>query len=149
MTYRTITVEKRGAADWLTLNRPDQLNSISLEMVDELSHYFGALFNDRETRVVVMRGEGRAFCAGLDIKDRQNANRPDPFGGGFGFQGHLADVYVKMLRDGVSAALASDMLLAAMESHAGRLGPGETMNEAAITAYAVRVADVLIGGISA
>ena len=41
------------------------------------------------------------------------------------------------------------MLLAAMESHAGRLGPGETMNEAAITAYAVRVADVLIGGISA
>ncbi len=53
------------------------------------------------------------------------------------------------LRDGVSAALASDMLLAAMESHAGRLGPGETMNEAAITAYAARVADVLIGGSSA
>ena len=98
MIYRTITVEKRGAADWLTLNRPDRLNAISLEMVDELSHYFGALFNDRETRVVVMRGAGRAFCAGLDIKDRQSANRPDPFGGGFGFQGHLADVYVKMRR---------------------------------------------------
>jgi enoyl-CoA hydratase/carnithine racemase len=98
MTYRTIRVEKRGAADWLTLNRPDQLNAISLEMVDELSHYFGALWGDRETRVVVIRGEGRAFCAGLDIKDRQNANRPDPFGGGFGFQGHLADVYLKMRR---------------------------------------------------
>ncbi len=98
MTYRTITIEKRGAADWLTLNRPEMLNAISLEMVDELSDYFGKLYNDRDTRVVVMRGAGRAFCAGLDIKDRQNANGPDPFGGGFGFQGHLADVYVKMRR---------------------------------------------------
>ncbi len=53
------------------------------------------------------------------------------------------------LRDGVSAALASDMLLSAMESHAGRLGPGETMSEAAITAYAARVAELLIGGIGA
>jgi hypothetical protein len=49
----------------------------------------------------------------------------------------------------VSAALASDMLLSAMESHAGRLGPGDTMSEAAITAYAARVADLLIGGIGA
>lgn len=53
------------------------------------------------------------------------------------------------LRDGVSAALASDMLLSAMESQAGRLGPGESMNEAAISAYAARVADLLIGGIAA
>jgi AcrR family transcriptional regulator len=53
------------------------------------------------------------------------------------------------LRDGVSTALASDMLLSAMESQAGRLAPGETMSEAAITAYAARVADVLLGGIAA
>jgi AcrR family transcriptional regulator len=53
------------------------------------------------------------------------------------------------LRDGVSTALASDMLLSAMESQAGRLATGETMSEAAITAYAARVADVLLGGIAA
>lgn len=53
------------------------------------------------------------------------------------------------LRDGVSAALASDMLLSAMETHAGRIAPGDTMSEAAITAYAARVADLLIGGIGA
>lgn len=51
------------------------------------------------------------------------------------------------LREGVSAALASDMLLSAMEAHAGRLAPGEELTETAITAYAARVADVLIGGI--
>ena len=59
-----------GDADWLTLNRPDALNAMSLEMVDELNDYFGKLYHDRSTRVVVMRGAGRAFCAGLDIKDR-------------------------------------------------------------------------------
>lgn len=51
------------------------------------------------------------------------------------------------LREGVSPALASDMLLAAMETHAGRIGPGETMSEHAIATYAARVADLLIGGI--
>ena len=99
MAYTTITVEKRGATDWLTLNRPEAMNSISLAMVDDLSDYFGRLFDDRDTRIVVMRGAGRAFCAGLDIKD--NAGRDPtsvPFGGGFGFQGYLADVYVKMRR---------------------------------------------------
>jgi enoyl-CoA hydratase/carnithine racemase len=41
-----------------------------------------------------MRGAGRAFCAGLDIKRRGEGEKP--FGAGFGFQGLLADVYVKM-----------------------------------------------------
>jgi enoyl-CoA hydratase/carnithine racemase len=48
---------------------------------------------------VVLRGAGKAFCAGLDIKDTLDRNRREPpFGGGFGFQGYLADVFVKMRR---------------------------------------------------
>ena len=85
--YETITVEKRGPVDWLTLNRPEVLNAISVDMVRELDDYFGRLYDDRETRVV-MRGAGRAFCAGLDIKDRAGRDPGAvPFGGGFGFQG--------------------------------------------------------------
>ena len=97
--YRTLRVEKRGRADWLTLDRPDALNAISVEMVRELGDYFAGLYDDRLTRVVVMRGAGRAFCAGLDIKERQ-ADGPDaaPFGRGFGYQGALAEVYVRMRR---------------------------------------------------
>ena len=53
------------------------------------------------------------------------------------------------LREGVSTALASDMLLSAMEAHAGRIAPGEEMSGTAINAYAARVADVLIHGIAA
>ena len=95
--YETITVDVRGAAHWLTLNRPDSLNAINTKMATELRDYFGNLFQDRDCRVVVMRGAGRAFCAGLDIKDHESL-RDAPFGGGFGFQGHLADVYVRMRR---------------------------------------------------
>jgi enoyl-CoA hydratase/carnithine racemase len=97
--YQTITVEKRGEADWLTLNRPDALNAITTEMARELNDYFGALYHDRTTRIVVMRGAGRAFCAGLDIKDHGMRDPAQvPFGGGFGFQGLLADVYIRMRR---------------------------------------------------
>jgi len=127
-TYRTIIVEKRGGADWLTFNRPEALNALSLEMARELNDYFGRLYNDHTVRVVVMRGAGRAFCAGLDIKDRSEGDpADDPFGGGFGFQGYLADVYVKMRRcpqpivalihgaacgGGLAFALASDIRIA-------------------------------------
>lgn len=97
--YKTIAVEKRGEVDWLTLNRPDALNAITTEMAGELNDYFGALYHDRSVRIVVMRGAGRAFCAGLDIKDHAGRDPTAiPFGGGFGFQGFLADVYVKMRR---------------------------------------------------
>jgi enoyl-CoA hydratase/carnithine racemase len=97
--YQTITVDTRGEVDWLTLNRPEAMNTISLAMVRELNDYFGGLYNDASTRIVVMRGAGRCFSAGLDIKDREMADpKAVPFGGGFGFQGYLADVYIKMRR---------------------------------------------------
>jgi enoyl-CoA hydratase/carnithine racemase len=99
MAYETITIEKRGQVDWLTLNRPEALNAITVEMVGELNDYFGKLYHDGSVRVVVMRGAGRAFCAGLDIRQREDRAETDvPFGGGFGFQGFLADVYIKMRR---------------------------------------------------
>lgn len=98
-SYETIIVEKRGGVGWLTLNRPDALNTISTMMMIELSDYFGGLFHDGATRVVVMRGAGRAFCAGLDVKEMSGDSRPpEPFGGGLGHQGLLSDVYVRMRR---------------------------------------------------
>lgn len=127
-TYTTISVEKHGQVDWLTLNRPEALNTISLAMVHELNDYFGKLYNDSSVRIVVLRGAGRAFCAGLDIKDSGRTDKDAiPFGGGFGFQGFLADVYIKMRRcpqpiislihgpacgGGFAFALASDIRIA-------------------------------------
>ncbi|MFC4295789.1 enoyl-CoA hydratase/isomerase family protein [Novosphingobium tardum] len=126
--YETITIEKRGKVDWLTLDRPEAMNAINLKMVEELNDYFGGLYHDGSVRVVVMRGAGRAFCAGLDIRERSGSDaEPVPFGGGFGFQGYLADVYIKMRRcpqaivalvhgpacgGGFAFALAADIRLA-------------------------------------
>ena len=61
--YETIVVDKRGQVDWLTLNRPEALNAITTPMVTELRDYFGGLAEDKETRIVVMRGAGRAFSS--------------------------------------------------------------------------------------
>lgn len=101
MTYETLSIEKRGQVDWVTLNRPQALNAISLKMADELRDYFGKLFDDRHTRIVVLKGAGRAFSAGLDLHERNirgEGQDATPFGAGMGFQGHLADVYIRMRR---------------------------------------------------
>ncbi|SVD30522.1 uncharacterized protein METZ01_LOCUS383376, partial [marine metagenome] len=48
--YETLSVEKRGQVDWLTLNRPDSVNAIDIPLVTELGDYFGGLAEDKETR---------------------------------------------------------------------------------------------------
>ncbi|MGE0383547.1 MAG: enoyl-CoA hydratase/isomerase family protein [Gammaproteobacteria bacterium] len=69
MDYRNIIVEQRGPIDILTLNRPEALNALSEAMVAEMADYLHRLRARRECRVVILRGNGRAFCAGLDIKE--------------------------------------------------------------------------------
>src|SRR5690349_6466410 len=76
MAYETLDIRKEGQIDWVTLNRPDSLNALNPQMVDDLLDYFAKLYWDRSVRVVVIKGAGRAFCAGLDLKARSNAT-PD------------------------------------------------------------------------
>jgi 1,4-dihydroxy-2-naphthoyl-CoA synthase len=52
MSYETISVEKQGAVDWLTLNRPESLNAITTKMVTELRDYFGSLYENESVRIV-------------------------------------------------------------------------------------------------
>ena len=68
MAYQHLIVEAQGAVDWVTLNRPEQLNTLNPQLLRELNDYFAALERNYAVRVVVLRGAGRAFCAGLDMK---------------------------------------------------------------------------------
>ena len=126
--YETLAVERDGPVDTLWLNRPNELNAITTPMVTELRHYFDHLLENQQTRVVLMGGKGKAFCAGLDIKAASDTSVPRPFGAGMGFQGYLAEVYMKMRRcqqpiisliqgpacgGGFAFALASDVRIAA------------------------------------
>ena len=67
MAYETIDFKADGAIARITLNRPDRLNSFTVQMHEELRHTLGNL---GDARVVVLGGAGRGFCAGQDLNDR-------------------------------------------------------------------------------
>jgi enoyl-CoA hydratase len=67
--YETLDIRREGEILWITLNRPERLNALSARMIAELGDALDALAEDRETRVVVLRGAGKAFCAGWDLKE--------------------------------------------------------------------------------
>ncbi len=72
-----LLIETRGQVEIVTLNRPDRLNALNEGLVDELNAYFGGLADRPEVRVVILRGAGRGFCAGLDIQeDRSSGETP-------------------------------------------------------------------------
>ncbi|MEH6571130.1 MAG: enoyl-CoA hydratase-related protein, partial [Halioglobus sp.] len=67
MAYKTISYDVADNILTLTLNRPDQLNSFTVEMAEELINAFERASNDDDVRVIVVTGSGRAFCAGMDL----------------------------------------------------------------------------------
>ncbi len=69
-----LLIEARGAVEIATLNRPDRLNALSEGLVEELNAYFGGLADRRDVRVVILRGAGRGFCAGLDIQEDRSSD---------------------------------------------------------------------------
>ncbi len=63
-----VLVERRGAALWLRLNRPERLNGLSPALVDGLDAGLDAAEADDDVRAVVVAAQGRMFCAGADLK---------------------------------------------------------------------------------
>lgn len=68
MSYETLDVTIEDNVAWLTLDRPDKLNALDPTMMEELRHAFDDLDGRDDVRVVVIRGSGRAFCAGMDLR---------------------------------------------------------------------------------
>lgn len=64
-----LIVERRGEVEWLTMNRPERLNALNGPLIAALADRFDALEHDTSVRVVVLRGAGRGFCAGVDIRE--------------------------------------------------------------------------------
>ena len=67
MNYNTLTYAVSEGILTLTLNRPEQLNSFTLEMARELVDAFNRASDDDAVGAVVVTGAGRAFCAGMDL----------------------------------------------------------------------------------
>lgn len=71
--YRTIAFSRQGRVLTIHLDRPDALNAVNAELHEELSRVFVDAAADAESDVVVLTGNGRAFCAGGDIDWMQHA----------------------------------------------------------------------------
>jgi len=68
MQYETIQFEIRETGAWITLNRPKDMNALSLAMLAELETALAQCKSDDRIRVIVLTGSGTAFCAGADLK---------------------------------------------------------------------------------
>ena len=120
-----LLIESLGEIERVTLNRPARLNALNQPLTDALLAYFEGLRRKRETRVVILRGAGRAFCSGADLKasgspealrdgpngdwmlrDMQKAMRACP-------QPIIALVRGPAAGGGLTIALAADIIVAA------------------------------------
>jgi enoyl-CoA hydratase len=97
-----VTVEKpRDEVAVVTLNRPEVLNALSWQLVDDLHDVLDTLQRDNTCRVVVLTGAGRGFCSGLDLSDVSGSSTsegtPGPRGGMLS-QEHIAELPIKLRR---------------------------------------------------
>src|SRR6201995_2548959 len=127
-----LLIEHEDGLDRVTLNRPESLNALDPDMIDALNTYFQGLQRNRDTRVVLLRGAGKNFCAGLDLKHamKRRAGQQEPPGvtESLDSQRRIADIVMLMRRcpqpiiallqgaaagGGFALALASDIRIAA------------------------------------
>lgn len=78
-SYETITVEKKDRIAVVTLNRPDALNALNTQMMQDVVHAFDDIDRDPQIVVSILTGAGRAFAAGADIKEMKDQSFSDMY----------------------------------------------------------------------
>jgi len=122
-----LELKHEGDAMWVTMNRPQSLNALNHKMVQELREFFVDLYWRRDVRVVVLKGAGNAFCAGLDLKEHSREGGRRSTDAALTGQRGISEIVVAMRRcpqpiiacvdgaasgGGFALALASDVRLA-------------------------------------
>ncbi|MGH8416169.1 MAG: enoyl-CoA hydratase [Pseudomonas sp.] len=76
MSYETILKEIRGRIALITLNRPQALNALNAQLINELNHALDELERDPDIGCIVLTGSAKAFAAGADIKEMAELTYP-------------------------------------------------------------------------
>jgi enoyl-CoA hydratase/carnithine racemase len=171
--FKTLRLVRSNQIDTLYLNRPEVLNAMSPLMLDELLIYFQTLENQAFTRkrssdqprVVILKGEGKGFCAGLDITAEDGGL--DDFGKGprvdqaFRAQRRISEIVVRMRRcpqpiialihgatcgGGLALALAADVRLGAsnLKANVAMASIGLSGNDIGISYFLPRVVGISV-----
>ncbi|MBW2346009.1 MAG: enoyl-CoA hydratase/isomerase family protein [Deltaproteobacteria bacterium] len=127
-TYNTIIVEKQDPVGIITLNRPEKLNAMNLEMKNEIFDALSEMEVDDDIKAVIMAGAGRAFSSGHDnddpvevmpefasLKEEEllfNLDKPT-----------IAAVHGYTLGDAMQQALLCDIIIASENTILGFIGP--------------------------
>lgn len=116
-----VLIEVQGATAIITLNRPDQRNAVNADICDGLRDAVDRLENTPKLRVGILRGAGKVFCAGMDLKAYLAGGADDVLMGEYGFAGFvkrqrtkpiIASVQGAALAGGFEIMLACDMVIA-------------------------------------
>jgi enoyl-CoA hydratase len=75
--FISIRMAKEGHLAWLSLNRPEKLNAISPRMISELNTALDELEADEQIRVIILKGEGKAFSSGFDLEGSDDQAGPE------------------------------------------------------------------------
>jgi enoyl-CoA hydratase/carnithine racemase len=121
MSENLIRYECKDQVATITLNRPDKLNAFTDDMVREFADVLRRFDLDPDANVAILRGEGRAFCAGADVQQRQLRTREE-FDRNGGPQGWGANASELLMR-----AVNWKPVIAAPHGYAVGLGLGLTM----------------------
>jgi enoyl-CoA hydratase/carnithine racemase len=134
--FETIIYEKQDGTAFITLNRPQALNAYSIKMRDELYEVLGAIRDDPEVLVVILKGAGeKAFCAGADLTEFLTAPAPvfarqarferDIWGLFLNIEKpFIAAMHGYVLGSGLEMALCCDIRLASADAQFGLPEPG-------------------------
>jgi 2-(1,2-epoxy-1,2-dihydrophenyl)acetyl-CoA isomerase len=132
MKYETLTIEHKNKIAYITLSRPERLNSFDIKLGSELYDALKKITKDDSIRAVVIKGTGKGFCGGGDVKEMYNAENKTEFLRKLTKVIHkcviemrtmekpvIAEVNGAAFGAGLSIALACDIIIASKEAKFG------------------------------